>query len=105
MRAREHAPLKHASHQTLDLIEPLLDQLRGFGELVERKRGIWYHRSRAFLHFHEDPAGVFADLKIGPAFRRFRVNTARERRELLRHVEQTLASSSASEPARRPTTL
>ena len=30
--------------------------------LIEKKRGVFYRKSRAFLHFHEDPKGMFADL-------------------------------------------
>jgi hypothetical protein len=48
-------------------------------------------RSRAFLHFHEDPAGVFADLRMGADFERFRVTTAGERRSFLRRVRSLLA--------------
>jgi hypothetical protein len=83
--------MRHASAQALDRIEPLLAELRTFSEIVERKRGIWYLRSRALLHFHEDPAGVFADLKVGSEFQRFPVNTLRERRELVRCVRRLLA--------------
>jgi hypothetical protein len=86
--------MKHASERALDSIEPLLCEIRELNGLVERKRGIWYLKSRAFLHFHEAPAGVFADVKVGPEFQRFRVVTAREHRKLLRRVQSLLADSS-----------
>lgn len=86
--------MKHASDRALDSIEPLLSEIRELSGLVERKRGIWYLRSRAFLHFHEDPAGLFADLKVGPEFQRFRVVTALEHRKLLRRMKNLLAQSS-----------
>ena len=86
--------MKHASDRALDSIEPLLCEIRELNGLVERKRGIWYLRSRAFLHFHEDPAGLFADLKVGPEFQRFRVVTGREHGRLLRRVQSLLADSS-----------
>jgi hypothetical protein len=41
----------------------LLERLRATGRLKERSRGTFYLKSRAFLHFHEDPAGVFADIR------------------------------------------
>lgn len=48
----------------------------------------------AFLHFHEDPAGLFADVKLGgPTFTRWPVNTADERAELLEQVRHVLAPS------------
>ena len=31
--------------------------------MVEKKRGVFYFKSRAFLHFHEDPKGMFADIR------------------------------------------
>jgi len=43
--------------------------------LVERKRAIFYRGTTAFLHFHEDPAGMFADLRSGADFERYAVNT------------------------------
>ncbi|MEO6339905.1 MAG: hypothetical protein ABIO39_07710 [Caulobacteraceae bacterium] len=54
--------MRHARDQDLDRVEDLLVQLRALPGLVEKKRGVFYRRSRAFLHFHEDPKGMFADL-------------------------------------------
>jgi len=63
--------VKHAGTPTLTQIEPLLARLRRIDGLVERKPGTFYLRSKAFLHFHEDPAGVFADVKLdGQEFQR-----------------------------------
>ncbi len=59
--------IKHASADTLRKLEPLLRRLRSIPKLVERKPGTFYLRSSAFLHFHEDPAGVFADIKLNGA--------------------------------------
>lgn len=84
--------MKHATEPALDRIEPLLREVRRTPGLVERKRGIWYRKSSGFLHFHEDPAGLFADLKIAGDFERFRVSTAKEQRAFLRRLRATLAS-------------
>jgi len=54
-------------------------------DLRERSRGVFYLRSRAFLHFHEDPKGLFADLRTG-AWRRMRVSTKAEQARLLRAI-------------------
>ena len=63
--------MKHAGAATLAQMEPLLMRLRSIQGLVERRAGIFYLRGRAFLHFHEDPAGVFADVRLdGVEFRR-----------------------------------
>jgi len=66
--------MKHAGAQALDALEPVLDQLRKIDGLKEKNRGTFYRKSKAFLHFHEDPAGFFADLKKGDDFVRLRVN-------------------------------
>ena len=55
--------MRHARPAALDGLEPLLARLREIGPLKEKGRGVFYLRSRAFLHFHEDPAGLFADLR------------------------------------------
>lgn len=63
--------MKHAGPAVLEGLEPLLARLRAIDGLVERRAGVFYCRSRAFLHFHEDPAGVFADVRFdGVAFER-----------------------------------
>ena len=59
--------MKHASTQVLDTLAPLLERLRAIPGLRERKPGTFYLRSGAFLHFHEDPAGLFADVKLDGA--------------------------------------
>ena len=82
--------MRHASPSTLDALEPLLAEIRKVAGIVEKKRGIWYLRSRGFLHFHEDPAGLFADLKTGADYERFRVATASERRALLARVRRAV---------------
>jgi hypothetical protein len=86
--------MRHASPATLDAIEPLLREIRRLDGLVEKKRGIWYRRSRGFLHFHEDPAGVFADLKTGDDYERFRVSTASERRAFVARLRRALEDAS-----------
>ncbi|HEX3364266.1 hypothetical protein [Phenylobacterium sp.] len=54
--------MRHARDQDLDRVEDLLVQLRTLPGLTEKKRGVFYRKSRAFLHFHEDPKGMFADI-------------------------------------------
>jgi hypothetical protein len=84
--------LRHATPAALERLEPLLQELRKLEALREKSRGTFYHGAKAFLHFHEDPAGLFADVKLsGPEFTRRRVSTAAERRALLAAVRRTLA--------------
>ena len=80
--------MKHATPIALDALEPLLEQVRSLGRLTERKRGVFYTKSQAFLHFHEDPAGFFADVRTGPSWSRLAVNSAKERKALLATIRE-----------------
>jgi hypothetical protein len=88
--------VKHADSTALGDLEDRLSDLRAVGGLVERKPGIFYRRSRAFLHFHQDPGGLYADVRLDMDgdFVRMRVNTVAERASLLGEVIQSVASSS-----------
>jgi len=80
--------MKHAGAQTLETLEALLSAIRVLPGLVERKPGIFYTKARAYLHFHEDAAGVFADVRLSEAqFSRYPVNSAREQEEFLRLLQ------------------
>ena len=93
--------MKHARPQALEAIEPLLQKLRTIRGLVERKRGILYRGATAFLHFHEDPAGMFADLKSGNDFERYPLNIKAEISRLL-HAAKARASTPGGAPRPRP---
>jgi hypothetical protein len=88
--------VKHATPVALDALESLLRDLRALDGLTERKRGVFYRGSSAFLHFHEDPAGFFADAKVTPAWVRFEVTTAAQRRALVREVRVCLRDSATT---------
>ena len=81
--------MKHAGAAALDRLEPLLARLRALAGLKEKARGTFYVKGRAFLHFHEDPAGLFADVRAhdGADFDRMRVETDEERAALMARVE------------------
>jgi len=93
--------MKHAGPEALDQLDELLVKLRRHESLVEKTRGTFYRKSSAFLHFHEDPAGFFADVKLGGDFERFRVSTAKERAEFLRAVAVADALAALSPAAPR----
>jgi len=57
--------MKHASAETLVLVADLLAAIRTRNVLTEKKPGIFYRKSQAFLHFHEDKAGMFMDIRDG----------------------------------------
>ena len=72
--------MRHAGPEALDQLEPLITRIRALPGLVEKQRGTFYRKSRAFLHFHEDPpspeslGGLFADIRVeGDDFERIDV--------------------------------
>jgi hypothetical protein len=61
--------------------------------LKEKTPGTFYVKSKAFLHFHEDPAGIFADVKLDlQEYSRVRINTAAEQAALLKKIDKCLAA-------------
>ena len=83
--------VKHIGGENLDRLEPLLGSLRELDGIKEKKRGVFYRKSKAFLHFHEDPAGLFADVKLdGVIFERYAVTSRSDQRQLLTKIRQVL---------------
>jgi hypothetical protein len=80
--------VKHATREALALLDDLLERIRAREGLKEKSAGVFYRKSRAFLHFHEDPTGLYADLRVGEEFERYPVNTERERRALLAEIDR-----------------
>ena len=83
--------MKHAGSDALSTISDLLVQIRAKDGLNEKRPGIFYRKSSAFLHFHQDPAGLFADLKNGTEFDRYPINTRRERAAMLAAIDRALS--------------
>ncbi len=81
--------MKHAGPGTLKTLAALLQRLREL-PLKEKSRGVFYFKSRAFLHFHEDAAGIFADMRSGDVWQRFRVSTRREQAAVLAKTKQQI---------------
>lgn len=86
--------MKHAGKEALCQLEPFLARLRDLASLTEKRPGIFYLRSRAFVHFHEDPKGLFADVKLNDDFARFPVNTLTQQERLLTRIERFVRSPS-----------
>ena len=82
--------MKHAGPDALDQLEPILEEIRRLDGLKEKKRGSFYCRSSGFLHFHEDPAGFFADLKIDDDYVRFPINSKTQTQTFLRRAAAAL---------------
>ena len=84
--------MKHASAEGLIPIAGLVEKLRREKRIKERKSGIFYWRGKAFLHFHEDPRGLFADLRGPDGWERYAVNDRRGEALLLAKVSQLLSN-------------
>src|SRR6185312_3284549 len=93
--------MKHATPQTLQLLSPLLQKLRQLTPLRERKPGVFYRKSTPFIHFHEDPKGIVADLRTTHGWSRLPVTTATQCVALLRTARRELSSTSNPKPRRK----
>ena len=60
--------------------------IRARTALAERRRGVFYRGQDPFLHFHEDPARFFCDIKIDGRFRRHPATTKAQQRTLVARV-------------------
>jgi hypothetical protein len=84
--------VRHITPERLAELSPLLERLRRIDGLTEKRPGGFSVKSRAFLHFHEDPAGLFADVRLdGSEFTRMRVSDPEEQDALVAAVEGSLA--------------
>lgn len=84
--------MKHAGLEALKRLDSLLRKVRELPGLRERSPGVFYWKSRPFLHFHEDPTGIYADVRIGPEFERFPVNSDVEKDALTAAIGLALAT-------------
>ena len=87
--------MRHARDEDLDRVEALLGQLRTLPGMIEKKRGVFYFKTRAFLHFHEDPKGMFADIReagAGNDFDRIDVTDAAGQKALVETARARLTA-------------
>jgi hypothetical protein len=84
--------MKHAGPATLDRIATLLEDLRARSALRETRPGCFSLKSRAFLHFHDDPSGVFADVRLADDFVRMPVTSRSEQADLLERIDECLST-------------
>ncbi len=77
--------MPRADADALARIAPVLRQLRDIKGVREERPGIFYARRDAFVHFHEDANGLFADLKKpgGSGFDRYPLATPAQQRKLV----------------------
>ena len=83
--------MKHASEKTINSLAPFLEEIRSLPGLKEKKPGIFYRKSKAFLHFHEDGDKVYADVRLKePDFERFPTTTEEEQAFLLKVIQKSV---------------
>ena len=85
--------MKHAGRAALDRLTSVLRQVRELDALRERKRGSFDSRFGVTLHFHEDPTGLYADLRSAGKTERHRVTTVAERAAVLRLLRAATKSA------------
>ena len=87
--------MRHATPETIEELGDLISALRGIDGITEKRPGAFSRGSRAFLHFHDDPSGYYADVRLGADFERFRVTTRREQQALVSRIRRELARAKA----------
>jgi hypothetical protein len=77
---------------TLDRIAPLLDVLRAHPALLEVRPTEFQLHGRDFLHFHDEPDGVVADVRLAEGRVSMPVSSSSEQAEFLERIDHTLVS-------------
>ena len=76
--------MRHATPETIAALDDLSPRCAAIDGITEKRPGAFSRGSRAFLHFHDDPTGYYADVRFGADFERVRVTTRREQQALRR---------------------
>ena len=93
--------MKRAGPATFARIAPLLEELRERPVIRERRPGVFELNSRPFLHFHDDPSGVFADVRLAEGFVRLPVTSGSEQADLLGRIDDCVSAVETRETDRR----
>ena len=93
--------MKHAGPRTLARISPLLGELRARFVLREKRPGVFYLKSHGFLHFHDDPSGIFADVRLADEFVRLPVTSSSQQSDLLERIDACLSTIESRSTDRR----
>jgi hypothetical protein len=82
--------MRHAGAAALDQLSDLIAAVRTRGGLREPRPGVFYRKGKAWLHFHEDHVGLFADLRVGQEWERFCVSDPNAQAGLLAAIDRAL---------------
>ncbi len=75
--------MKHAGPQALESLAALLAPVRALAHVKEKSPGVFYIKGRAWLHFHEDQLGLFADIRPGAEWIRICLSSAEGQAQFL----------------------
>jgi hypothetical protein len=75
---------------TTAILKPLLNFLRGYEILQETAGAKFLLKGQDFVHFHDDPDGLWADAKLSKGRVRMPVATPSEQRELMDLIARKL---------------
>jgi hypothetical protein len=87
--------MARAKKATLQQLEPWLDEVRALGidGLVEKANGAFYRKRVGILHFHEDEAGVYADVKVSGEWQRVQIDRAPGKRRVISLLRKEYAAT------------
>ncbi len=77
---------------TLENLAPLLNVLRSYDVLDEVRETKFHLNGRDFIHFHDEPDGPWADVRLSKGRIRMPVSTRSEQAELMEKICQKLDS-------------
>jgi len=86
---------------TLEALAPLLAVLRAHSALQEVRPATFHLDGRGFVHFHEGPEGVFADVLLAKGRVHMPVSSPAEQAELMERIDQVLESLERRERSRQ----
>jgi hypothetical protein len=86
---------------TLDAIAPLLEVLRAHRTLSEVRPTEFQLDGRDFLHFHEEPGRVVADVRLAEGRVSLPVSSSAEQADFLERIDESLSSLEARERDRQ----
>jgi hypothetical protein len=86
---------------TIETLATLLNVLRGYSVLQEVRPTAFHLGGRDFIHFHEEPDGLFADVRLSKGRLRMPVSTSSEQAQMLDRIDQILSSLDSHSRDRR----
>ena len=80
---------------TLEILKPLLEDLRALHGLQERRSGCFYFAGRELIHFHKLPNDIVADVRFANNFTRMSVASRAQQLDALDRLTHALSALEA----------